>query len=321
MYWDMTKSYVAELRNSRAGEIVVDNDQPIAPGKINSSWTGTGSLAYNGAKNLMGEAAKFGNNERIAQPGDGSDHGEYRPDIAVNGAGDYEVYAWWTSDPDRASNVPYTCYYDGANTGPMLQNQKVNGGKWVYLGTYPFEGDGLGACYVSNAGVNGTVSMDAMKFVPVSDGTVVVDNDDAGWSGSSNPAPSYNDTTLELQRMYGGDERYAPTGNGDGSYWSEYRPDIPATGFYSVYAYWTSGPDRAKDVPYTCYFGPNAASHEVVRVDQSAAATGGTWVRLGTWQLDELDNGACYISNDVDPLVSASSTYVMMDAIKWVPEL
>ena len=53
-------------------------------------------------------------------------------------AGSYEVFARWTSGPNRATNAPYTVAHAGG-TATVPANQQQNGGGWRSLGTFRFE--------------------------------------------------------------------------------------------------------------------------------------------------------------------------------------
>lgn len=87
-----------------------------------------------------------------------------RPDIEY--ASQYSVYAWWTVHPNRATDAPYTIYYNGGSETVEV-NQEINGGKWNYLGTYPFAW-GIDGCVVLSNGSSETgqhVIADAVKFL------------------------------------------------------------------------------------------------------------------------------------------------------------
>jgi hypothetical protein len=305
MYWEMTKSFINELRTDRPGSVIVDNDS--------SGWYSPAPMSYN---NLVEPEPMFGASERYTGPGPGEGTGDgaawsrYTPDLPTSGS--YEVYAWWASNTSHATNVPYTCYYNGGNTGAIRVDQSAteNGGKWYYLGTYPFSAGTSDNCYISNDGTDGYVMMDAMKFVAIQPGEVTVDNDESGWNTPTG-TPSFNSAGAEAQPMYGGSERYAP---GVGSTSSatavgRFTPNLSAGGDYSVYAYWTSKSDRATDAPYTCHYDGGTTE---IRVDQNDRDFGGTWFYVGTWNFAAGTSGYCELGNNADG-------YVMMDAMKWVP--
>lgn len=51
---------------------------------------------------------------------------------------EYAVYVSYKSLPNSAEDALYTINYDGGSD-EILVNQKMGGGTWIYLGTYPFE--------------------------------------------------------------------------------------------------------------------------------------------------------------------------------------
>jgi hypothetical protein len=78
--------------------------------------------------------------------------------------GSYEVYAWWTANSNRASNVPVSIV-SATGTTPVTVNEKTNGGQWVSLGTYTFNSGTGGSVTISDTGANGYVIADAVQFV------------------------------------------------------------------------------------------------------------------------------------------------------------
>lgn len=55
-------------------------------------------------------------------------------------AGSKEVFAWWTAASDRTTAAPFVIFdADGTKLATVNQNQQINGGKWVSLGTYNFK--------------------------------------------------------------------------------------------------------------------------------------------------------------------------------------
>lgn len=80
-------------------------------------------------------------------------------------AGDYEVFAIWTADSNRADNTPIDVVHAGG-TALLSVNQETNGKQWVSLGTYTFNAGTGGSVLISNDGANGYVIVDAVKFEP-----------------------------------------------------------------------------------------------------------------------------------------------------------
>ncbi len=97
---------------------------------------------------------------------DGDYTATWTPDIPVKG--DYEVYAHWVADENHSKTVPYTVNYDKGGSDTVEVNQRLNGGKWVLLGTYPFEkgtGGNVSITY-TRGGNDDRVCADAVKFAP-----------------------------------------------------------------------------------------------------------------------------------------------------------
>lgn len=111
------------------------------------------------------------------------ENGTYRQVSTVSGSGEstaswaanfpvtreYAVYVSYKSLPNSAEDVRYTINYDGGQE-TVLVNQKLGGGTWIYLGTYPFT-EGLDlerpALVLSNHSEKGghtVVTADAVKF-------------------------------------------------------------------------------------------------------------------------------------------------------------
>jgi len=130
-------------------EVVVDNPEAVFEG----TWT-TGSNT-----DQYGDSVQW---NQIADPVLDST-ATWRPDIPYTGQ--YSVYAWWTVHSNRAKDAPYTIYYDGGSAEVRV-NQEINGGRWNYLGTYPFaEGtDGYVVLSDDSAETGQYVIADAVKF-------------------------------------------------------------------------------------------------------------------------------------------------------------
>lgn len=83
--------------------------------------------------------------------------------------GEYAVYVSYKSLPNSTTDAKYTVHYSGGSK-EFLVNQKMGGGTWIYLGTFPFESgysDSAPSVTLSNitSGQAGTlVTADAIKF-------------------------------------------------------------------------------------------------------------------------------------------------------------
>jgi hypothetical protein len=134
---------------SQLYEVIVDNPDATFVG----AWT-TGSNA-----DQYGDSVQW---NQITGPVDST--ATWRPDIPY--AGQYSVYAWWTVHSNRATDAPYTIYYDGGSETVDV-NQEQNGGKWNFLGTYAFAEGTSGYVVLSDdsAQTGQYVIADAVKFL------------------------------------------------------------------------------------------------------------------------------------------------------------
>lgn len=93
----------------------------------------------------------------------------------------FEVYARWTSHPNRGSNVKYIVHHlndsDILTTSSVEVNQRKSGGEWVKLGTYRMSAL-TGRVTVSD-NANGYVIADAIMFKEVK-GDLSIDSDNDG---------------------------------------------------------------------------------------------------------------------------------------------
>ena len=207
--------------------------------------------------------------------GTGSDTATFTP--VFTQAGNYNVYAWWTASANRATNAPYTINYSGGSD-TVTVNQRVNGGEFVYLGTYHF-----------NAQSGHT--------------SVIVDNGDAVFAGIWG--------TSLYSMYYGTESRYIQS-TATGSNTAAFTPDLPQAGNYDIYAWWTADASRATDVPYIITYSDGAGGTltDTVRANQEQG--GGGWTYLGTYYFDAGTAGNVEISDDAE-----LNQYVIADAVKW----
>src|SRR5438045_9262763 len=106
-----------------ADELVVDNSSPFV--QVSGPWTQTALPS-----GLSGAAYLF----RPASVGDATVFWPFPQSAA---AGHYEVFARWTSGPNRASNALYWISSE-AGTVSVTRNQQSNGGSWQSLGNFDF---------------------------------------------------------------------------------------------------------------------------------------------------------------------------------------
>jgi hypothetical protein len=95
-------------------------------------------------------------------PGNGGDSARwtfYVPSEAM-----YDIYAWWWDGATRSPDVPYTVVYLGGGRVTVKVDQRVNGGQWNLLGTFPL--GGTNSVSVSDAVTGGAgIVADAIRLV------------------------------------------------------------------------------------------------------------------------------------------------------------
>ena len=126
--------------------VIIDNGSP------GTSTTGTwpASTAVTGFE---------GSNYQTRQAGTGSNL--YTWTTTLPSAGNYKIYARWTSDPNRATNASYTIQTQGGNQTTTV-NQQLNTASWQLLGTYAMT---TSAAVTLTDQANGYVVADAVMFI------------------------------------------------------------------------------------------------------------------------------------------------------------
>lgn len=81
----------------------------------------------------------------------------------VTTSGDYNVYAKWTANTNRASNATYTVQHTSGNS-PVTVNQQAQGGEWVLLGQFNL--DATSQITLSD-NANGYVIADGIMVAPI----------------------------------------------------------------------------------------------------------------------------------------------------------
>jgi hypothetical protein len=145
---------MTDIRNCTAtfasNDIVIDNGQPGAT--FTGTWTTAPAAGAFGADSLVSAGAGVET---------------YRWTPSIPAPRKYAVYIWWTSDATRSDTVTYTVKHAGG-LDSFTGNQQVGGGQWQLLGTFSFPAGSVGYVEVSDAAGGGTVSADAVRFVPQS---------------------------------------------------------------------------------------------------------------------------------------------------------
>jgi len=256
-------------------EIVVDNPAATFVG----SWpTSTSVAGYYGA-NYQSHAAGTGANTATWY-------------FNIPTAGNWQVYARWTSSTNRATNAKYTVNYQGGST-VVTKNQETNGGSWQLLGTFPFNAAAYSVRLTDNA--NEYVIADAIRLVPAPP-EIVVDNPAAAFVGTW-------PTSTSTAGYYG--SNYQTNAAGTGTETATWTFSITTAGNYGVYAWWTAYSNRASNAKYTI---THAGGSTTVTVNQQV--NGGSWQPLGIFYF----NVGTYSVR----LSDNANGYVIADAIRVV---
>ncbi|RTE08371.1 glycosyl hydrolase family 28-related protein [Paenibacillus whitsoniae] len=133
---------------AHASETVVDNTSA----ELTGTWT-----------TATANANYYGANYSYSNSGTGTDKIRWRPTITA--VGDYSVYVRLPNgDTSRATNAPFTIYYNGGSQTYYINEQSIWGGQWVLLGTHNFAAGTSGYVELTD-NANGTyVIADAIKF-------------------------------------------------------------------------------------------------------------------------------------------------------------
>jgi pectate lyase len=255
--------------------LVVDNDS--------SATTATGTWQVSAGADPYGANSLYS-----AQAGD-----TYTFSIDLPQSGNYEVFLWWTTYSNRRTDVPVDITHTGG-TATVSVDQQHDGGQWNSLGTWAF--NDLATITIHSLG-DGTTCADAVKLVPVTDASFAPkDNGDAAttatgtWKVSSGADP------------YGANSLYS-TQAGDTYTFSI---DLPQSGNYEVFLWWTTYSNRRTDVPVDI---THAGGTATVSVDQQH--DGGQWNSLGTWAFNDLATITIH---------SLGDGTTCADAVKLVPK-
>jgi len=159
-------------RDTQINEIIVDNDTSL-PGysesSVNASWADSNIPGFKNTKEnyLSGENPfTFGTARSITGLKKGnSSTATWTPNIPQKG--DYAVYVSYQSFPNSTDNACYSVHHTGGTTNFRV-NQKMGGGTWIYLGTFPFN-EGINPKHyveISNANAKKgeVITADAVKF-------------------------------------------------------------------------------------------------------------------------------------------------------------
>ena len=160
-------------RDLNKHEIIVDNDDPASgySEKQNAEWSDTGIPGFADTKGFyttgenpfaMGTARKAESVERNSKK---KSSVSWTPSIPENGT--YAVYVSYQSLPESTDEALYTVRHQGGEN-IFSVNQKMGGGTWIYLGSFPFRKGKIAGQGVELSNANGCprsiVTADAVKF-------------------------------------------------------------------------------------------------------------------------------------------------------------
>ena len=139
-----------------AQEVVVDSEDGTGVEIVGYWMNSTSNHGYHGL-NYKHDRDEDKGNKSV----------KWIPSLPVSG--DYEVFLWWTEDPERASNAPVDIYHNGVTT-TVYVNQRINGQQWYSLGTYNFSAGTSGWVKIRTNATDGYVIADAVRFYCVGGG-------------------------------------------------------------------------------------------------------------------------------------------------------
>jgi N-acetyl-anhydromuramyl-L-alanine amidase AmpD len=151
-YMDLVKDRARTIRNNTYQQ-VVDN---ATPGRFKASDHWNVSRRHT--------TTSYGPNQRVLpRPLSVSRNAAFK--IRTPARGSYRVYGWWPADRDYNARTMFRIKTTGGWTRRTV-NQQINGGRWIYLGTYNLaENDSYRVEVSSKSPGRGRVVADAVKVM------------------------------------------------------------------------------------------------------------------------------------------------------------
>jgi hypothetical protein len=252
---------------------------------------------------------------RFHAAGNGSNVASWTFDNLEAGS-NYQLFATWTADGNRASNAPFTVLDGNTALATVRMNeqfapvgQTLDNHAWQSIGTYSTDTGSLTIRLSDDA--NGYVIADAvcaMEVPAITMAPSTVDNGDASYAETGGNWLGWSETGA-----YQGDFRYHAAGTGQNTAtWTFENLDPNAT--YQVYTTYSAQSNRATNSPFTIF--DDATSLGTVRLNQQFAPNnamfeGQSWQSLGAYQFS---SGKLTVSLSDD----VASGYVVADAIHVV---
>ena len=151
-------SHAATAITLAAGEVILDEGSASGV-TVTGAWaSSTAGAGYEGPDYLQDDDS-----------GKGTKSVTFRPDLSA--VGEYNVYATWTTGSDRSTKVPFEIYSkNGDHLQTVYENERSTGGSgWVLIGEFFLHSSTASFVRISNAGTQGQVIANAIKFLPVND--------------------------------------------------------------------------------------------------------------------------------------------------------
>jgi len=270
--------------------VIVDNATAAETATVGAWTTSSATGGYHGA-----------NYAHDANTGKGTKSFHFFP--ALTAQDDYAIYGRWTSDVNRATNVPIRVSAADWFIYPHTVNQRTNGGQWRLISGLQLA-PATAEIEIGTTATDGFVIADAFRLVPAGakTGAVIVDDTD-----TSKLTVTGAWTTSSFTSGYQG-TGYLHDGNtGKGTKSVKYMPTVATTKDYFVYAKWTSDPGRASNVPIDIV---TTAGVRTPLANQRIG--GGEWNLLGVYNL-AAGTGSITIRN------TGTNGHVIADAVMIVP--
>jgi hypothetical protein len=119
---DLVKGY-AGASTRRTYQQVVDNSTPRRF-RASDRW----------ASSTSHSAANYGTDHKVLEsPQSVVENASYK--ISTPAKDSYAVYGWWPADPGFNDHTVFAVKITGG-WAHQIVNQRTNGGRWIYLGTY-----------------------------------------------------------------------------------------------------------------------------------------------------------------------------------------
>ena len=295
--------FVREGGTTAATEVVVDDVNATISGTWSSGGCTTGFVT------CYGQFQRWTNNTS------GLRSVTWTPTLPA--AGNWKVYARWTTDAFRPSQAHYRVTHDGG-TAVVTVSQLQNGGEWYLLGTFAMT-PGVGQNVQLKNDHNGqNLIADAVKFerdAYASGNEIVIDNAAATVTGT------WANNTWTGGGNYLG-SNYLASNAGAGANVVTWTPTLASTGRWRAYARWIQYTNHAMNSKYRVF---HAGGETVITVDQQR--DGGRWIALGDYDLapssshrvELKDDGNGYVIADAVRFVRLADTkFVAADAVKFV---